>query len=156
MPAVWAQRPDVRVMIVGKDPPKSIRALGQDARVSVTGTVKDIRPYLQRASIAAAPVEYGAGIQNKVLEAMACGTPVVATPQAVSAIGLEHGEDARIAPDFAAFADEILWLLAEENRRIRIGANGRYFVERNHRWSVIAEQLENIYLQVIDSKMNGI
>jgi glycosyltransferase involved in cell wall biosynthesis len=152
MPAVWARQPEVKVVIVGKDPPKSIQALSKDARVTVTGTVKDVRPYLQAATIAAAPVEYGAGIQNKVLEAMACGTPVVATPQAVSAIDLEHGGDALIAADSQAFADGILWLLADRKRQIKLGENGRHYVERNHQWSKIAEQLEGIYFKEIDLK----
>jgi glycosyltransferase involved in cell wall biosynthesis len=145
MPLVWACNPHVKVMIAGKDPPKRIQELGRDPRVTVTGTVRDLRPYLQHATIAAAPVEYGAGIQNKVLEAMACGTPVVATPQAVSAIDLTPGEDALIAADPQSFADSILRLLENKDDQRKLGENGRKYVEMNHRWSVIAGQLEGIY-----------
>ncbi|HEX9018480.1 MAG TPA: glycosyltransferase, partial [Anaerolineaceae bacterium] len=72
MPIVWSRKPDVEVKIVGKDPPAAILELASNPRVVVTGTVPDIRPYLRQATIAAAPLAYGAGIQNKVLEAMAC------------------------------------------------------------------------------------
>ena len=73
MPLVWRERPGVKVTIVGANPPRPIRQLAQrfPGQVEVTGTVPDVRPYLRRASLAAAPVPYGAGIQNKVLEAMA-------------------------------------------------------------------------------------
>lgn len=152
MPVVWARNPGVKVVIVGKDPPKRIRDLEQDARVKVTGTLADIRPHLQTATIAAAPVDYGAGIQNKVLEAMACATPVVATPQAVSAIDLEPGKDALVAEDDRSFAEAILALIDDKDRQTALGENGRRFVERNHRWSVIAEQLEGIYRQEIETR----
>ena len=82
---------------MGKDPPAEVRALGQQPGLTVTGTVPDLRPYLQRATVALAPVAYGVGIQNKVLEAMACGTPVVASPQAVSALEAVDGRDVVVA-----------------------------------------------------------
>ena len=81
MPKLWAYRPQVRVQLAGKDPSAAIQALAKaDPRVEVTGTLPDLRPYICQASVAAVPLVYGAGVQNKVLEAMACGTPVVATP----------------------------------------------------------------------------
>jgi len=152
MPAVWARNPGVKVVIVGKDPPKRIRDLEKDARVTVTGTLADIRPHLQTATIAAAPIDYGAGIQNKVLEAMACATPVVATPQAVSAIDLEPGEDALVAEDDRSFAEAILTLIGDRERQIALGENGRRYVERNHRWSSIVEQLEGIYKRELETR----
>jgi glycosyltransferase involved in cell wall biosynthesis len=153
MPAVWARHPEVKVVIVGKDPPSRIQELNQDDRVTVTGTVRDIRPYLQMATVAVAPVEYGAGIQNKVLEAMACGTPVIATPQAVSAIDLIAGRDALIAESTQAFAEAAFTLLENREKQREIGANGRAFVERHYRWSDITDQLEAIYRQEIERKM---
>ncbi|MDH7487867.1 MAG: glycosyltransferase, partial [Anaerolineae bacterium] len=86
MPHIWAVKPEVKLWIVGKDPTPEIKSLNQKNGITVTGTVDDIRPYLQRATLAVTPISYGVGIQNKVLEAMACGTPVVSTPQAVSTL----------------------------------------------------------------------
>ncbi|NIW43885.1 MAG: glycosyltransferase, partial [Gammaproteobacteria bacterium] len=91
MPRVWAERPGVQLEIVGKDPSPEVQNLGEHKNVSVIGGVPDLRPYIQKATVAAAPILYGVGIQNKVLEAMACGTPVVVTPQAVSAIDVNDG-----------------------------------------------------------------
>jgi glycosyltransferase involved in cell wall biosynthesis len=92
MPRIWARHPGVKLEIVGKNPPQAIRALAKDERVHVTGFVPDLRPYLARATVSVSPMQYGVGIQNKVLEAMAMGTPVVTTPQTRTAILAREGE----------------------------------------------------------------
>ena len=150
MPHVWEKLPDVQVWIVGKDPPPKLQALAQNSNIHVTGTVEDIRPYLQKATLSATPITYGAGIQNKVLEAMACATPVIATPQAVSALGVKAGEEILVASDANSFAENVIALLEKPERREKIGKAGRRFVERNHDWAVIAARLEDVYSQAID------
>lgn len=156
MPAVWARRPDVRVAIVGNAPPREIRTLAEQhgPRVSVSGYVPDLRPHLWSGTLAVAPVTYGAGIQNKVLEAMACATPVVATPQAASALEARAGEDLLVADSPQAFAGEMLRLLEDEGLRHRVGANGRRYVVAHHDWAVIAGDLEEIYL-CLTRKLNS-
>jgi sugar transferase (PEP-CTERM/EpsH1 system associated) len=151
MPHVWRRRPDVKIFIVGKDPPRRIQSLSQNPNIVVTGTVGDLRPYLQKATIAMAPIVYGAGIQNKVLEAMACATPVIASPQATSALSVTTGQELMIATDSVCFADSILALLDDPERRERLGRGGRDYVEKNHQWFSIAGQLEQIYDQAIGS-----
>ena len=150
MPHIWEKRPEVRLWIVGKDPPKSISDLASHTGVTVTGYVADIRPYLQKATVALAPLTYGAGIQNKVLEAMACGTPVVSTPKAVSALSVKSGQELFIEADPAAFASRVLALLNDPASARQVGACGRDYVEKTHNWSVIAGQLEDIYARAIE------
>jgi len=150
MPQVWTQRPDARVVIVGKDPPKDIRQLADHPSIDVTGTVADIRPYIQRATIAVAPITYGAGIQNKVLEAMACATPVIADKKVTGSIQAESGRDFIVADDTQSYAEQILGLLTDSERRRRIGQNGREFVEMHHHWPTITKQLEEVYKKAID------
>lgn len=152
MPLVWKQRPEVKVSIVGKDPAPQVQALGADSRVEVTGTVSDIRPHLCSASLAAAPIAYGAGIQNKVLEAMACGTPVVASSQAISALEIVPGQEVYVADTPVEFASAILNLLNDAPLRERLGDAGRSYVERNHDWYGVAGQLELVYDQAIQGK----
>ncbi len=149
MPYVWENLPAIEVWIVGKDPPSSVQALGKNPKVHVTGTVEDIRPYLHKATLAASPIKYGAGIQNKVLEAMACATPVIASPQAVSALSVEAGVEILVADDPRSFAEEVIALFEVPERRKEIGLAGRRFVERNHNWAVIANNLEDIYSKTI-------
>lgn len=147
MPRVWAARPSARLVVVGKDPSRRLQAalapLG--ARVVLTGTVPDLRPYLRQAALSVVPLVYGAGCQNKVLEAMACGTPVVATAQAVSALSVASGRDVCVADGAEQFAAAVIDLLGDRDAQARIGRAGRRYVEANHRWHQIAAQLERIY-----------
>ncbi len=150
MPRVWAERPGVQLEIVGKDPSPEVQNLGEHKNVSVIGGVPDLRPYIQKATVAAAPILYGVGIQNKVLEAMACGTPVVVTPQAVSAIDVNDGHEVMIGNNPETFSQKILELLTDPAKRVQIGGHGREYVTQHHDWSRLAEDLSNIYMQVQD------
>ena len=145
MPKVWACRPDVRLIIVGKDPPRDITALSDHPRVSVTGTIPDIRPYLCQATLSVAPLLYGTGIQNKVLEAMACATPVITTSKAVSALQAKPGRELLTADSADLFADTILHALEDHDLQHQIGQAGRKYVEIYHDWEKIAARLEQIY-----------
>ncbi|MEZ4661988.1 MAG: glycosyltransferase [Caldilineaceae bacterium] len=161
MPLVWAQRPDVQVQLVGKDPAVALRNLanlhfGADGapRVIVTGTVADLRPYLQQADLAVAPVPYGAGIQNKVLEAMACAAPVVASVQAASGLHGQGRDVVRVADGAADFAQAILALLADAPCRQQLGRAGRRYVEQWHSWDAVGAALEAVYAQSGQGIMN--
>jgi glycosyltransferase involved in cell wall biosynthesis len=145
MPLVWESKPEARVAIVGKDPPAMIRNLAEDPRVEVTGMVPDLRDYLRRATMAAAPIRYGVGIQNKVLEAMACGTPVVATKGIISGIHAQPGKDLMVAEDASSFADRVIELLNHPHQCERLGMAGRKFVETHHHWENICRKLTQIY-----------
>ncbi len=161
MPKIWAALPETRLWIVGKNPSRAIQKLGipweesqnmsisrngnSETRIQITGTVTDIRPFLRRATVAVAPIQYGVGIQNKVLEAMACGTPVVATPQAVSALHVQSDRDLIIAENPQDLADSIISMLKNPKRRLRLGLSGRKYVEQQHEWRSIARDLTAIY-----------
>jgi polysaccharide biosynthesis protein PslH len=152
MPFVWAKQPEVKVYIVGKDPSREIKSRADDPRIIVTGTVEDIRPYLQKATASVTPILYGAGIQNKVLEAMACATPVVSTPQAISALSIKPGEEVITAQEPEDFAQAVLCLLNDPSLQGKIGMAGRHYVESNHRWGKIVEDLANIYTEAINKR----
>ena len=152
MPRIWAERSDVKLWIVGKDPPRTIQEFGNHPAVTVTGTVDEIRPYLQQATVAVAPLPYGAGIQNKVLEAMACATPVVTSPQAVSALNIQVGRDVLVAQEPEYFAEQVLKLVEDQTYRRQIGRAGHKYVERNHRWKSITARLEGEYNEAIRTK----
>ena len=150
MPLVWRVRPQVKVILAGANPPASVWRLAAEfpGKVQVTGQVPDLRPYLYRAAVAVAPVRYGAGIQNKVLEAMACGAPVVATPQACTALQTVAGQDLLVGQDSTELARAVLSLLSDPELAARLGAAGRRYVERHHDWHVVAAYLEDIYREV--------
>ncbi len=154
MPRIWRVCPGARLRIVGKDPPGVVRRLGTpvsagEKRIHITGTVEDIRPFLRTATLAVAPIRYGAGIQNKVLEALACGTPVVASPQAVAALRVRSGADLMVADGAQEFAEAVLSLLENPVRRLQLGCAGRRFVEQNHDWAPICRLLTEAYRDAI-------
>jgi glycosyltransferase involved in cell wall biosynthesis len=147
MPLVWTEKPESQLVIAGSRPPQSITdlAAAHQGRVIVTGYLEDLRVPLQESSAAAAPLLYGAGIQNKVLEAMACATPVVATPRAVAALTVTPGVDCLVADTPLAFAAALLRLLGDGALRARMGEDGRRYVELNHDWTQIVKELEFVY-----------
>lgn len=145
MPIIWSKKPDVKLLVVGKDPPGEIRALSADPRIIVTGQVPDIRPYLKKAKVAVAPLTYGAGIQNKILEAMACATPVVVTPRVTTSLSVEPDRELLVGESAEQFANSVISLLDDEDLRKSIGLSGRRYVEQFHDWNRITERLEDIY-----------
>ena len=156
MPRIWARKPEVKLWIIGKDPSNKIKNLAHEPAITVTGTVDDIRPYLRSATISVAPIQYGAGIQNKILEAMACEIPVISTSPTVSALDVQPGQDLLVADDPARFAENVLILLDDPDRQREIGAAGRRYVEQHHNWDHIAARLEEVYLTVIDRKQSEV
>jgi glycosyltransferase involved in cell wall biosynthesis len=153
MPRVWAKRPKVRLVIVGKDPTPEVRALGADPRITVTGTVDDIRPYLWQVAVAVVPLVYGAGIQNKILEAMACGTPVVTTSKTLSSLGVTPGRELLAADGAEGFSHKVLELLDDQILRSNVGAFGADYVLNHHSWRAIAKLLLSYYFDAIDEGM---
>ena len=147
MPLIWRERPDVRCLIVGRGPTAAVRALAADQRITVTGDVPAVAPFLQRATLAVVPLRYGVGIQNKVLEAMATATPVVATPQAACALDVAPGHEMMLAATPARFAAAVLELLGDQAARLALGEAGRRYVELNHDWRHSAERLLKCYTQ---------
>ena len=152
MPRIWKLRPAARLYIVGKDPTPAIRQLRQNPLITVTGTVDDIRPFLWRATVSVVPLLYGVGIQNKILEAMATGTPVVTTYQALSALQAQPGKDLFASDDPDGFSQTVLQLMANRDLQQKTGDAGVTYVRTFHSWTSIASQLMKIYQQIIDSK----
>jgi len=145
MPQVWKDRPKVRLVIVGKDPTPDVRALSEDSRITVTGTVKDIRPFLWKATSAVVPLVYGAGIQNKILEAMACATPVITTSKAISALDVTSGKELIVVDSINEFSQAILLMLNNDKQQVEVGKAGLHYVQHRHDWMVIAKQLISHY-----------
>jgi glycosyltransferase involved in cell wall biosynthesis len=149
LPGISRERPETRFVIAGKDPPDSIRRLTKDARITVTGYVEDLRPYLSRATVAVCPIRYSVGVQNKVLEAMAVGTPVVTTPDGCAALEVTSGKELLIAESPAQFADAVLAVLREPTLASQLSSQGRAHVERCHTWAASARKLTQVYTSAV-------
>jgi polysaccharide biosynthesis protein PslH len=144
-PIIKRQRPSVKLKIVGRDPVLSIRKLANDPAVEVTGTVEDVRPHLAGAALSICPMVSGAGIQNKMLESMSVGTPVVATSMACQALEASPGKDYLGADTPEAFAGHVLEVLDNPKKREMLSSNGRLYVEQIHTWNNIGQRLNAVY-----------
>ena len=149
-PLVRAVVPDCRFYIVGRHPPRRVQALSKHPNVTVTGAVPDVRPYLAQATIAVAPFRIARGVQNKVLEAMASGLPVVGTSQAFEGIAATEEDGIRIADDPQRFATELITLLTgNDTLRQQCALQARRYVEAHHQWPEQGVQLERLLQGVV-------
>jgi glycosyltransferase involved in cell wall biosynthesis len=149
MPLVWQHRPEATLTIAGSKPPPIIQRLCRDPRVEVTGYVDDLRSYISRAEVMVSPMVYSVGIQNKVLEAMALGTPVVVAAQAAQALGARPGRDLLTASSAQEFAAAALQVLDDAALAAGLRASGRLYVEQQHEWRTVCDRLVDIYRQAI-------
>lgn len=108
-----------------------------------------MRPYLASATLSLSTVRYGVGVQNKVLEAMAMATPVVCSPQAVSALKVQNGEEVLVGDTPEAIAAHIIDLLRTPEKRQKLGENARRYVETNQTWDHSVSILENMYSEAV-------
>ncbi|HYD11921.1 MAG TPA: TIGR03087 family PEP-CTERM/XrtA system glycosyltransferase [Allosphingosinicella sp.] len=134
LPLVRRSCPQVQFAIVGRDPAADVKALGELPGVIVTGEVPDVRPWLTAASVVVAPLAIARGVQNKVLEAMAMGRPVVATPAAFSGIEAEPGRDLLVAEEPDEQAEAILALLGDPARAAALGEAARRRMIEGYSW----------------------
>jgi glycosyltransferase involved in cell wall biosynthesis len=148
MPLIWQQLPEATLTIVGSKPPKAIQVLARDPRVEVTGYVNDMRPYIRRAEVMLSPMVYSVGIQNKVLEAMALGTPVVVAAQAAEALEARPGRDLLVAETPQEFANATLRLMHDDELHSTLSQCGRRYVEEQHNWRVVTGRLIALYQRV--------
>ncbi len=154
-PIIRQKYPDVKFKIVGRNPVMKITNLAIDPAVEVTGTVKDVRPYLAQATLAICPMVSGAGIQNKMLEAMASGAPCVVTSLATQALKVKSGQQTLIADSPEDFAAAVLDLLGNSETRLQIAQNARRYVEENHDWGKIGVELNQIYEKLLGQPENN-
>ena len=147
LPLIRKEIPEIRFYIVGRNPTKEVLSLALDSSVTVTGYVPDTREYLKMAAVVAAPLRIARGIQNKVLEAMAMGIPVVATPQAFEGVEAEPGRDLILGGDVRKIAEGVIGLVKEGSLRKSIGDNARRTIEKNYCWSKNLEKLDNVLME---------
>ena len=147
-PRVRALHPHAKLRLVGARPAPALRQLASSREgVELVGEVPDVLPHLQRAAVAVVPLRAGSGQQLKLLEAMAAGTPVIATAQ--SAVGLDavDGEHLLIADDAATMADAVLRLLHDPVLARRLALAARTLVEQRWSWERSALDLEQVWMR---------
>jgi len=144
--------PEVRFQIVGNRPSRAVQALARRPGVEVTGFVADTRPYYAGAAVCVVPLRIARGIQNKLLEAMAMGRPVVASPAAAAGLGARAGDEICVAADAPAMAAAVVDLLRDGPRAEALGRAARRFVEREYVWERAMTHLEELLVASVAAR----
>lgn len=146
-PLIRKEIPDAEFVIAGQRPVKKVLELAGNG-VTVTGFVRNLQDMYAKASIVVAPLRFGAGTQNKVLEAMAMGVPIVSHNIGFAGLNIRSGEGVILALETEQFARECITLLQSVSTREAIGKAGKEIIKTRYDWDVVAEKLENYFLSI--------
>jgi polysaccharide biosynthesis protein PslH len=145
-PALSAARSDVKLTIVGADPPEAVTQLAaRDPRVTVTGWVDDVRPFMERAQVYLCPMRDGGGTRLKILDALSMGKAIVATTMALEGIDVAPERDVLVADDPAQFVAQVARLVDDPERAQRLGERGREFAVQHFSWAAIGARMEQTF-----------
>jgi sugar transferase (PEP-CTERM/EpsH1 system associated) len=147
LPLIQKQRPQTTFAIVGQRPHPRLDALRNDPTITITGYVDEVHPYIAGATVYIIPLRVGGGTRLKVLEAMAMKKPIVSTSVGAEGFPVVNGKELVLADDPAAFAHEVLKLLASPTRRAKLALAGQSFARAAYGWDKLVPQLEKIYQQ---------
>jgi sugar transferase (PEP-CTERM/EpsH1 system associated) len=152
LPLIRNQFPDIRFIIAGQRPVARVSALANDF-ISVTGFIPDLSVQYDEASVVVAPLRFGAGTQNKVLEAMAMGVPVVCSHIGFEGLDIRSGEGAVMQTTPESFAQSVVDLLSSETLRREVGEQGIKVIQARFSWDKIALQLQDYFMKLSGSKI---
>ncbi len=149
MPLIRGDHPRAEFLVIGPHPTEDVQRLDERSYVRVTDFVPDFRPYLEQASAFVAPILTGAGMRVKILEAMACGVPVIGTGLAMQGIGAKDGVHFFAAESAEEFAAASAKCIAEPDRARRVGDQGRKLIAEKHSYETSAAVRDRIWQQVV-------
>jgi polysaccharide biosynthesis protein PslH len=143
-PLLRQQRPAMKLLIVGADPTPAMRALGSLPGVTVTGSVPDVRPFIRGSALMVAPLAIARGTQNKILEAMGMGVPVVTSSAAAGGVDADAERHFLVADNAAETASAVLRIVSNPQERARLALAGRERMLSHHAWPRSMERLDQI------------
>ena len=144
LPLLRERCPGIALTIVGADPSPAIRKLGELPGVSVTGSVADVRPFLHRAAVMVAPLRIARGTQNKILEGMAAGIPVVSSRIAAGGVDATSPEHLLVASSPREYVEAILRVLDDPGERARLARSARARMLSHHAWPQSMRRLDGL------------
>ena len=153
-PLLKARRPALKLLIVGADPSPAMRKLGELPGVTVTGSVLDVRPFIRSSALMVAPLNIARGTQNKILEAMAMGVPVVTSRIAAGGVDAQAVTHFLVADTPTEYCEAILQVLENPAERQRLATAGRQRMLSHHAWPQSMHRLDQIIARCIDAFAN--
>ena len=154
-PRIREKRPAATLAIIGAEPSADIRRLASRDGITVTGTVPDVRDHVRRSAASVAPLMIARGTQNKIIECMAMGVPVVASPEAAGGVDAVPGEHLLVARSPDDYAGKLLNLMTDRAARQRLASAGRARVETHHSWARSMAKLDRIVEACLESHRAG-
>ena len=150
-PLLKARRPTIKLLIVGADPSPAMLRLGNLPGVTVTGSVPDVRPHIRGTALMVAPLNIARGTQNKILEAMAMGVPVVTSAIAAGGVDAEFVTHFLVANTPQEYADAVLSIIENPGERARLAHSGRQRTLSHHAWPKSMERLDKMVSRAIQN-----
>lgn len=139
---------DTKLVIIGRDPAKEIQQLSSDPNVIVTGTVENIWPYINGVDTFVFPMEIGSGQQNKLLEAMGAGRPVISSTLGNSGIGATDNQEIIEANTDEDIVDAIIKLSSDTTLATYLSASAKSFIHSRYSWAAIYQQLDSTLFKI--------
>ena len=149
LPQLRQEVPGLSVAVVGRDPSERLRTACAAAGIRVTGTVPDVRPFVAEAAVYIVPLRVGGGTRLKIFEALAMGKAVVSTRVGAEGLPIVSGQHFLQADSPADFAQAVVTLLKDPDRRHALGLAGRRLVEERYSWTQVTRQFENLCEEVV-------
>ncbi|MGA8183941.1 MAG: glycosyltransferase [Terriglobia bacterium] len=154
-PLVRRRLPDAQFSVVGLNPPRSVLDLARIPGVDVRANVPDIRREMSSAAVSVAPVRFGAGIQNKILQSLSMGIPVVATQFAARPFGEPANSPLLAAESPQEFADQVLRILEDSQYRMQLAHAGRQLIEARFQWDQVLAPLDRILEGLVKNRVEA-
>jgi glycosyltransferase involved in cell wall biosynthesis len=146
-PLIQQECPDVRLIIVGKNPPKDFleQARDEPESILVTGYVEDLTPYYENSAIMVVPLLIGSGMRVRILEALARGIPLITTSIGLEGIHAQQGKEVLVADEPSEFASKVIQVLGDLTLQETLSVNGRTLIQERYDWRIALKAMDTIY-----------
>ena len=151
-PLIKRKAPQVNIAVVGKNPSRRLLNFSKkDNSINFTGRVDDVRTFITNAKVFIVPLRIGGGTRLKILEAMASGVPVVSTSIGAEGLDAKNNEQLLIADSPREFAEKVISIMEDKELEMRLGGEGRKFVEEKYNWKIVGDKLNGTYRKVVNN-----
>jgi glycosyltransferase involved in cell wall biosynthesis len=147
LPRITAQT-DAHLYIVGQKPHPRLDTLRDNPHITITGWVEEVQPYLHAADVYVAPLRMGSGTRLKILEAMASGCALVATPTAAAGLLTSAHEHMIVTAEASQMANAVRNLLQQPPKRVKLGEQAQTYIREHYDWSVLVPRLLDVYREL--------